>query len=77
MSNDDKKEKQFPDGLAKQIAALRKAKGMTQERLADAASIDRVALANIETGKRRPTVTTVYRISSALGVHVSDVFKHL
>lgn len=77
MSNDDKKEKQFLDSLAKQIAALRKAKGMTQERLADAASIDRVALANIETGKRRPTVTTIYRISSALGVRVADMFKNL
>ena len=77
MSNDDKKEKQFLDSLAKQIAALRKAKGMTQERLADAASIDRVALANIETGKRRPTVTTVYRLSSAMGVHVSEFFKNL
>lgn len=77
MSNDDKKEKQFLDSLAKQIAALRKAKGMTQERLADAASIDRVALANIETGKRRPTVTTVYRLSSAMGVPVSELFKNL
>lgn len=77
MSNDDKKEKQFLDSLAKQIAALRKAKGMTQERLADAASIDRVALANIETGKRRPTVTTVYRLSAAMGVHVSELFKYL
>lgn len=77
MSNDDKKEKQFLDSLAKQIAALRKAKGMTQERLADAASIDRVALANIETGKRRPTVTTVYRLSAAMGVHVSELFKNI
>lgn len=77
MSNDDKKEKQFLDSLAKQIAALRKAKGMTQERLADAASIDRVALANIETGKRRPTVTTVYRLSAAMGVNVSELFKNL
>jgi len=77
MSNDDKNEKQFLDALAKRIASLRKSKGMTQERLAADADIDRVALANIETGKRRPTVTTVYRISAALGVHVDDVFKNL
>lgn len=77
MSNDDKNEKNFLDSLAKRISSLRKSKGMTQEKLADAAAIDRVALANIETGKRRPTVTTVYRISTALGVHVDDVFKNL
>jgi transcriptional regulator with XRE-family HTH domain len=76
MSN-DYKEKQFLDSLAKRIASLRKSKGMTQEKLAAEADIDRVALANIETGKRRPTVTTVYRISQALGVRASEVFKDL
>lgn len=76
MSN-DYKEKQFLDALAKRIATLRKAKGFTQERLAADADIDRVALANIETGKRRPTVTTVHRIAVALGVRIEDIFKSL
>ena len=76
MSN-DYNEKQFLDSLAKRIADLRKTHGMTQEKLADKADIDRVALANIETGKRRPTVTTVYKISRALGVPVVDVFSKL
>jgi transcriptional regulator with XRE-family HTH domain len=76
MSN-DYTEKQFLDALAKRIAALRKSKGMTQERLASEADIDRVALANIETGKRRPTVTTVYRISMALDVKTDEIFKNL
>lgn len=76
MSN-DYKEDQFLDALAKRIASLRKDKRMTQEDVAEKADIDRVALANIETGKRRPTVTTVYRISKALGVHISDLFSNL
>ena len=76
MSNDDKEER-FLNSLAKQIASLRKAKGMTQERLAGEADIDRVALANIETGKRRPTVRTVYRIARSLRVKVEEVFKNL
>jgi transcriptional regulator with XRE-family HTH domain len=76
MSN-DYTEKQFLDALAKRIASLRKSKGMTQEQLAAEANIDRVALANIETGKRRPTVTTVYRISSALGFNINEIFKNL
>jgi DNA-binding XRE family transcriptional regulator len=76
MSN-DYKEKQFLDSLAKRIASLRKSKSITQEKLAADADIDRVALANIETGKRRPTVTTVYRISRALNIRIEDIFKGL
>lgn len=76
MSNDDK-ELRFLNSLAKRIAELRKGKHMSQEALAEEAGIDRVALANIETGKRRPTVTTVYRISRALGVHIGEIFKNL
>lgn len=76
MSN-DYNEKQFLDALAKRIAQLRKSKVMTQEKLAAEADIDRVALANIETGKRRPTVTTVYRISRALNVSVDELFRKL
>jgi transcriptional regulator with XRE-family HTH domain len=76
MSN-DYNETQYLDALAKRIAMLRKNKGMTQERLAAESDIDRVALANIETGKRRPTVTTIYRLSEALGVKVEEVFKKL
>ena len=76
MSNDDREQK-FLDKLAKRIAELRRSKNMTQERLAADADIDRVALANIETGKRRPTVTTVYRIARAMNVKVDEVFKNL
>jgi len=73
MSNDYNQE-DFLDKLAKRIAELRKSKSMTQERLAAEAGIDRVALANIETCKRRPTVTTVYKISRALEIPLADFF---
>ena len=76
MSN-DYRQGQFLDKLAKRIAELRRSKHITQERLAADAGIDRVALANIETCKRRPTVTTVYRIARALNVKVEEVFKNL
>jgi len=76
MSNDDKQE-QFLHSLAKRIVELRRSKNMTQERLAAEADIDRVALANIETNKRRPTVTTIYKIARALNVPVEDIFKRL
>lgn len=67
----------FLNALSKRIVALRKAKGYTQERLAEEAELDRVALANIETGRRRPTVTTLYKISAALKVEIKDLFIDL
>jgi transcriptional regulator with XRE-family HTH domain len=76
MSN-TRNEEQFLDALCKRIAAVRKEKGFTQEKLASEASLDRVAIANIETGRRRPTVTTVYRLAVALKVKPEVFFKDL
>ena len=70
-------EEVFLNTLSRRIADIRKARGFTQERLASEASLDRVAIANIETGKRRPTVTTVYRIAKALRVDVEKFFQGL
>lgn len=63
------------NNLSKRIADLRRKKGFTQEGLAEVADIDRVALANIETGRRRPTVTAIFKLSEALGVKAEDFFK--
>jgi transcriptional regulator with XRE-family HTH domain len=71
------KQEKFLDNLSGRIASLRKEKGMSQEKLAEEAGIDRVALANIETGRRRPTVITIYKISQALGVEVQAFFVKL
>lgn len=72
-----RQEEQYLNSLCRRIAELRKAKGFTQERLASEASLDRVAIANIETGRRRPTVTTIFRISIALGVKPEEFFRGL
>jgi transcriptional regulator with XRE-family HTH domain len=70
-------EQTFLDTLMRRIAKIRKEKSITQEQLAAETDLDRVAIANIETGKRRPTVTTIYRIAEGLGVKVEDLFKGL
>lgn len=71
------KQNKFLNDLSKRISTLRKQKGFTQERLAEEAELDRVALANIETGRRRPTVTTLYKISVALDIKIEEFFKGL
>jgi len=67
----------FLDKVAKRLADLRRKNGLTQEQLADNSGLDRVAIANIETGVRRPTVTTIYRLAKGMGVKVEDLFKDL
>lgn len=71
------KQEKFLNSLSKRLVSIRKSRGFTQEKLSEIAELDRVALANIETGRRRPTVTTLYKISDALGVSMQDLFKGL
>lgn len=55
------------------IAESRKQKGISQEVLSGLADIGRTHLSAIERGERKPTLETLYRISSALGVKMSDI----
>lgn len=57
-------------------AALRRhrtAGGLTQEDLAFESGVDRTFIARIEAGKRQPTITTVLRLTQALGVPAADI----
>lgn len=55
------------------IAAYRLRKGVTQEVLSGLADIGRTHLSAIERGGRKPTLETLYRISLALDVKMSDI----
>ena len=55
------------------IAEFRKRKGVSQEVLSGLADIGRTHLSAIERGERKPTLETLYRISNALGVKMSDI----
>jgi transcriptional regulator with XRE-family HTH domain len=70
-------EDRFLAALGKRISSVRKQNRMTQEELAEKANLDRVAIAYIETGKRKPNVTSLYRIAVGLGVKVEDLVKGL
>lgn len=67
-----KEEKLFKE-LGKRIASLRKEKGLTQAALGEKAGLDRVAIGYIEQGKRRATVTTLYRIAQSLDVSLESL----
>ena len=59
------------------IADFRKKKGVSQEVLSGLADIGRTHLSAIERGERKPTLETLYRISCALNVKMSDIVAEI
>ena len=59
--------------VGKVIADLRKKKDLSQEVLSGLAVIGRTHLSAIERGERKPTLETLYRISVALDMKMSDI----
>ena len=59
------------------IAQKRKEKGISQEVLSGLADIGRTHLSAIERGERKPTLETLYRISQALDIRMSDIITEI
>jgi transcriptional regulator with XRE-family HTH domain len=54
--------------LGQNVRRLRKAKGISQEELADLAGVHRTYASDIERGTRNPSITVVEQFASALHV---------
>lgn len=61
--------------MGKRIRELRINLGLSQEKLALKAGIDRTYLAGIESGKRNATITSIEKIVNALEVTMCDFWK--
>lgn len=48
------------------VERLRRAKGMTQEQLAERSGFSQQYISGLENGRRNPTVVTLYEIAMAL-----------
>ena len=59
------------------IAFCRKEKNLSQEVLSGLADIGRTHLSAIERGERKPTLETLYKISIALNISMSDIVKEI
>ncbi len=66
-----------PKAVGRVIAYFRTKSNMSQEVLSGLADIGRSHLSAIERGERKPTLETLYRICSALGVKMSIVVQKL
>jgi transcriptional regulator with XRE-family HTH domain len=60
-----------------QIKLLRKAQGISQEKLAELAEVHHTYISNIERGRVSASAFSFYRISQALGVNFADLFVTL
>ena len=57
------------------IRKLREQRGLTQEVLSGLAAVSRSHLAEIETGHTNANIETLWRISEALGIKMSDLIR--
>ena len=63
------------DAYGRIIRELREQRGLTQEVLSGLAAVSRSHLAEIETGHTNANVETLWRISEALGMKMSDLIR--
>ena len=59
------------------IAYFRKKKNISQEVLSGLADIGRTHLSAIERGERKPTLETLFRISNAMDIKMSEIVKEI
>ncbi len=60
--------------VGKRIKALRMSKGLSQEDLAYKSNLDRTYITYVENAKKNVTVETLYKITKALDISLSDFF---
>ena len=61
--------------FGKQVKRLRLEKGLSQEKLAYEADLDRTYIPSIEKGERNVSITVVEKIAKALRVDITDLFN--
>ncbi|MGH7241487.1 MAG: helix-turn-helix domain-containing protein [Candidatus Saccharimonadales bacterium] len=67
-------EQKFLKAFGKRVATLRKARGVTQQQLAEEIGVSTVTIAYVETGKQWVRPKTLGNIAESLKVQISDLF---
>lgn len=57
------------------VYLIRQEKGISQEKLALEANIDRTYISDIENGKRNISLEIAYKIANALNIHLSEILS--
>ena len=60
--------------MKNQLEAIRKARGITQEELADALAVSRQTISSLEKGRYNPSLVLAWNIAKVFGVPIEEVF---
>ena len=60
--------------MKNRLEELRKAKGLSQEELADALGVSRQTISSLEKGRYNPSILLAFRIARLFGLRIEDVF---
>lgn len=61
--------------FGKAIVSLRREQNLSQEKLAEKASLDRTYIGGVERGERNISILNIEKLSKALQIEVSEIFK--
>jgi len=60
--------------FAANVERIRERRGLTQEQLGWAAGMHQTAVARIESGERKPTLATIFKLARGLEVPPAELF---
>ena len=58
------------------LEALRKARGLRQEELADALEVSRQTIGSLENGRYNPSILLAFKIARYFGLTIEDIFLY-
>lgn len=59
------------------IKEMRKTLGVSQEVLSDEAGLDRTFLSQLETGRKQPSLLTIFQLANALQTNASELMRRV
>jgi len=65
------------EDIGNRIKEIRSEKGISQEKLALKAELDRTYVAGVENGKRNPSIKSLEKIINALDTNFGNFFKDM
>jgi XRE family transcriptional regulator, regulator of sulfur utilization len=69
--------KSLPEKFGERVKHLRKLRGLSQEKLAEMASLHSTYIGGIERGERNVSIKNIGKIAEALKVSLEELFKEL
>jgi transcriptional regulator with XRE-family HTH domain len=61
--------------VGQNVRRIRLARGLTQEQFCDLSGFSQQYVSGLETGRRNPTIVTIYELAKALGVSHLDLVQ--